>query len=151
MNNFESRIVFTNGVFDILHVGHIKLLEFCKQQGDYLVVGIDTDRRVKQIKGNDRPINHEQDRKILLEAIRYVDEVILFDTNEELQSIYKKLQPNVLVKGEEMTICDLRKKDNIPQDIEIVMYPYKNGYSTTNVMKKVMQLTSCDKIEKNTT
>ena len=78
------KIVWTNGCFDVLHRGHIELFKFCKSQGDYLVVGIDTDSRVKESKGPSRPFNSQEDRKFFLEAIKYIDKVVLFSTDNEL-------------------------------------------------------------------
>lgn len=93
--------VWTNGCFDIIHVGHLKMLEYAKSRGDYLIVGIDTDERVKKLKGEDRPFNNEKDRKIFLESIKYVDEVVLFGSPDELESHIKNLEINLIVVGEE--------------------------------------------------
>ena len=76
--------VFTNGCFDILHLGHIKLLEFASKQGDYLVIGIDDDNSVKELKGENRPIMPVDERAQLLASLRWVDEVVVFSGNEEL-------------------------------------------------------------------
>lgn len=141
------KTVLTNGVFDVIHTGHIKLLEYCKNQGDYLIVAIDTDSRVKKIKGENRPVNTEKDRKAVLEAIRFVDEVVMFDTMEELQSLYTKIKPDILVKGNECSAEELRKKDGIPNYIEIHMCPFMEGYSTTGTMKKIKNLSSCEKVQ----
>src|SRR3989338_22394 len=93
-------VVFTNGCFDILHAGHIKVLKFAKSLGDKLIVGINSDRVVKMLKGKDRPINSQQDRKLLLESLRFVDEVVIFD---ELRTgdVVRKIKPDIVVKGEE--------------------------------------------------
>jgi len=92
--------VWVNGTFDILHVGHIKLLEFASQFG-HLRVGIDTDRRVKELKGDDRPFNSQEDRKKMLESIKYVDEVVLFDSREELIDSVKNFSPDIMVVGDD--------------------------------------------------
>ncbi len=92
--------VWVNGTFDILHIGHIKLLEFASQFG-YLRVGIDTDKRVKELKGNDRPFNSQEDRKKMLESIKFVDEVVLFDSREELIDNIKNFSPDIMVVGDD--------------------------------------------------
>jgi D-beta-D-heptose 7-phosphate kinase/D-beta-D-heptose 1-phosphate adenosyltransferase len=92
--------VWVNGTFDILHIGHIKLLEFASQFG-YLRVGIDTDKRVKELKGEDRPFNTQDDRKKMLESITFVDEVVLFDSREELIENVKNFSPDIMVIGDD--------------------------------------------------
>jgi rfaE bifunctional protein nucleotidyltransferase chain/domain len=142
----HTGIVLTNGVFDILHKGHIELLKFCKSQGTKLVVAIDSDRRVKSIKGESRPINNEEDRRKVLESNRYVDEVLIFDSTEELQKMYKTLSPDVVVKGSEWTADEVRNRDVIPVEIQVKVYPLVGNYSTTNTMYKIMELETCEKI-----
>ena len=92
--------VWVNGTFDVLHVGHIKLLEFAKQFGT-LRVGIDTDTRVKELKGNGRPFNCQDDRKKMLEAIKYVDEVVFFNSVEELIESIRNYSPDVMIVGDD--------------------------------------------------
>lgn len=92
--------VWVNGTFDVLHIGHIRLLEFASQFGN-LRVGIDTDKRVKELKGQDRPFNEQEDRKKMLEAIKYVDEVILFDSREELIDRVREYSPDIMVVGDD--------------------------------------------------
>jgi rfaE bifunctional protein nucleotidyltransferase chain/domain len=142
----HTGIVLTNGVFDLLHKGHIELLKFCKTQGTKLVVAIDSDRRVKQIKGDNRPINNQEDRRRVLESNRYVDEVLIFDTVEELQDLYQSLSPDVIVKGSEWTADEVRERDDIPESIQIKVYPLVGDYSTTNTMYKIRELETCEKI-----
>lgn len=96
-----SRIVWTNGCFDILHIGHIKLFEYARSLGDKLVVGIDGDKRVKLLKGNNRPINSEQHRKILLESIKYIDNVYIFNNDEELRDLIKNHHIDIMVVGDD--------------------------------------------------
>ena len=142
----NTGIVLTNGVFDILHKGHIELLKFAKIQGTKLIVAIDSDRRVKELKGNDRPINNEEDRKRILETNRYVDEVVVFDSTEELQGFYDTLSPDVIVKGSEWTADEVRDRDSIPEIIQVKVYPLIGDYSTTSVMHKIRDMETCEKI-----
>lgn len=142
----HTGIVLTNGVFDILHKGHIELLKFAKSQGTKLIVAIDSDRRVKELKGDSRPINNEEDRRKVLETNRYVDEVVIFDSTEELQGFYQTLSPDVIVKGSEWTADEVRERDVIPEEIQIKVYPLVGDYSTTNTMHKIRELESCEKI-----
>lgn len=142
----HTGLVMTNGVFDVLHKGHIELLKFSKTQGDRLIVAIDSDERVKKLKGENRPVNSQADRKRILEAISYVDEVLVFDTSEELKSMYVDLCPDVVVKGSEWTADEVRHRDEIPDTIEVKVYPLVGEYSTTNVMKKIQGMNNCEKI-----
>lgn len=142
----HTGIVLANGVFDILHKGHIELLKFAKSQGTKLVVAIDSDERVKKIKGDSRPINNQDDRKRILETNKYVDEVLIFNSSEELQSLYETLSPDVLVKGSEWTAQEVRERDFIPKEIRIKVYPLVGNYSTTNTMNKIRDLETCEKI-----
>lgn len=122
--------VFTNGCFDIIHRGHIELLEKSKQLGDYLIVGLNSDRSVKELKGNGRPINNEQDRKKTLEALKFVDEVILFDESTPYKLI-QNIKPDIITKG-----GDYRVEDVVGNDLAAVkIIPYVQGYSTTNLLK----------------
>ena len=88
--------VLVNGAFDILHSGHINLLKYAKYIGDYLIDALDTDQRIKQAKGNDRPINNQRIRKMIMETLKPVDEVLLFGTDEELINIMKKADIRVI-------------------------------------------------------
>jgi len=92
--------VWVNGTFDVLHVGHVRLLEYASQFGT-LRVGIDTDKRVKELKGEDRPFNNQEDRKKMLESIKFVNEVVFFDTREELIESVKDYSPDVMVVGDD--------------------------------------------------
>ena len=93
------KTVVVNGTFDILHAGHIRLLNTARSMGDQLLVCIDSDRRVSALKGHSRPINTQSDRKELLLNIKAVDQVEVFDTDEELIAILKKYNPDIMVKG----------------------------------------------------
>ena len=146
-----GKIVFTNGVFDIIHSGHIELFKFAKSltgTDGKLIVAINSDRAVRELKGPDRPINKEQDRKRVLEAIRYIDEVIIFDEIETLSTILK-INPHILVKGGEYTSDQIRQRDNIPKNIEIVVAPILKGYSTTGKLKEIKEKDNIDKKQDN--
>ena len=93
------RRVIVNGTFDILHRGHIEMLRFARSQGSYLLVAIDSDRQVRELKGESRPVNNQEDRKFQLENLKCVDAVWIFDSQEELAHICKIYRPHLMVKG----------------------------------------------------
>ena len=124
--------IWTNGCYDILHVGHIALFKYAKSLGDKLVVGIDSDKRVKELKGNGRPFNNEKDRKEMLESIRFVDEVVIFSTKEEMCDFLIKKNITTIVVGD-----DYKHKPVTGSDIieDIVFFKKIGNYSTTNYLK----------------
>ena len=124
--------VIVNGTFDILHVGHIKLLEYAKSLGDHLTVAIDTDRRIKTKKGLSRPINNEFERKTMLEALKSVDRVVVFDTDEELIELVKN--SDIMVKG-----SDYKGKSVIGETYckKVIYYDRIEGYSTTQKIQDI--------------
>lgn len=93
------KIIFVNGCFDVLHPGHIQLFEYAKSLGDYLIVAIDSDEKVAQMKGKERPIFCQDDRAKTLEAIRYIDVVHIFNSKEELEDLIKTINPDIMVVG----------------------------------------------------
>ena len=93
------KIIFVNGCFDVLHPGHIQLFEYARSLGDYVIVAIDSDERVTEMKGPDRPIFCQEDRAITLEAIRYIDIVHIFNSKEELEDLIKTINPDIMVVG----------------------------------------------------
>jgi rfaE bifunctional protein nucleotidyltransferase chain/domain len=124
-----------NGTFDILHRGHIELLNFAKSKGNQLLVAIDTDRRVRELKGETRPVNNQEDRKFHLENLKAVDGVMLFDSKEELIEIMKGWQPDIYVKGSDW------KKDK-PSTAEqyckeVIYYDRVGDYSTTKIIQDI--------------
>ena len=133
----KEGIVLTNGVFDLLHLGHLELLKFAKTQGTKLVVAIDSDERVRKIKGPNRPFNNEIIRKNLLESNKFVDEVIIFSSKEELHELYGKISPNVVVKGGEISHDQVRSNDNIPENIQIKIFPLIPKISTTETLSRI--------------
>jgi rfaE bifunctional protein nucleotidyltransferase chain/domain len=127
--------IMVNGTFDILHRGHIELLNYAKSLGNQLLVAIDTDRRVKELKGDSRPINNQDDRKLFLYNLKAVDLVMLFDSKEELINIMKEYKPNIYVKGSDW------KKDR-PSTAEqycekVIYYDRVGDYSTTNIIQRI--------------
>ena len=136
LSNEKKSVVFTNGVFDILHTGHIELIKFSKSLGDKLIVAINSDESVRAVKGPDRPVNRQLDRKKVLEAIEEVDEVVIFEQTDTKQ-IMSKLNPSIVVKGGEWTADEVRLRDEIPDHIGIKIYPFLQDYSTTSVIKRI--------------
>lgn len=132
----EQTVIFTNGIFDILHSGHIELLRFAKSLGYRLIVGINSDRVTTVLKGEGRPVNNERDRKAILQSVRYVDEVIVFDDVKPTE-LLNDLQPNILVKGGEWTADEVRKRDLVPDQIQVKIFPFQPGYSTTHTIKTI--------------
>ena len=142
----SEKVVFTNGIFDLLHAGHINLLNFSKSLGGKLVVGINSDRATKLLKGPERPINNENDRKAILETLTCVDEVVIFD-DVTPQALVEALHPDILVKGAEWTSDEVRRRDNVPEDIEIKVFPliFRGSgakYSTTSLVEKARENSS---------
>lgn len=125
-----KKIVFTNGCFDILHEGHIKILEFAKSQGDKLIVGLNSDRSIRRIKGPSRPIVPESSRLAVLKSLKMVDEVILFQEETPLELI-KKIKPDVLVKGSDYNLDNVVGKEFVK---EVVFAPLIDGISTTSII-----------------
>ncbi|MDR0437764.1 MAG: D-glycero-beta-D-manno-heptose 1-phosphate adenylyltransferase [Bacteroidales bacterium] len=131
------KIVFTNGCFDILHRGHVEYLQKAKAFGDKLIVGLNSDASVRHLKGKTRPIQDQESRKIILEALRCVDEVIIFDEDTPYELI-KKVQPDVLVKG-----ADYKPEDIVGYDIvkakggEVRTVEFVEGHSTSGILLKV--------------
>ena len=136
--NPTNKIVFTNGVFDLVHSGHVELLNFAKLLGDKLIVGLNSDSSTQSLKGDKRPINKEEDRKNIVQSLRAVDEVIVFDSTNTTDLI-KSLKPNIVVKGGEWTAEEVRERDEIPNDIEVYVYPFKEGYSSTNIINMIKE------------
>ena len=130
ISDIEERIVFTNGVFDILHTGHFELLAEAKSLGDKLVVGINSDASVKRLKGEDRPINDAVKRIRQLEILPWVDRVVLFSDDTPYELI-KKLKPHVIVKGGDYTVEQVVGHDLA----EVHLVPTVEGYSTTQIIE----------------
>jgi D-beta-D-heptose 7-phosphate kinase/D-beta-D-heptose 1-phosphate adenosyltransferase len=125
----EHTVVFTNGVFDILHIGHLKLLRHAKTLGNRLIVGINSDSSVKRLKGNLRPINGEDTRKESLLELGFVDDVIVFEEDTPLEAI-TKLEPDIIVKGGDYTVETVVGNELA----EVVIFPTVEGHSTTRII-----------------
>ena len=130
-----KKIVFTNGCFDLLHAGHISFLETAKSFGDVLILGLNSDRSVTTLKGEDRPINIQTDRAYILAALEVVDYVVIFDEDTPYELI-KAIQPHTLVKG-----GDYKGKEVIGQDIadELKLVEFVDGKSSTHTIEKIKQ------------
>lgn len=136
----DSTIVFTNGVFDLLHLGHIDYLGKAKDCGDILIVGVNSDTSAKQLgKGSNRPITDEKSRSMIIAALQFVDAVVLFDEDTPFELI-KTVQPDVLVKG-----SDYKPEDIVGYDIvmdkggTINTIEFLSGYSTTAIEQKIKE------------
>ena len=136
-----TTVVFTNGVFDILHPGHVRYLQAARALGDKLIVAINSDRSVRALgKSPDRPINNEQDRAEVLRALACVDEVVIFDEPDP-HAIISKIQPDILVKGADWGEDAIIGRDLVEaKGGRVVRIPLAEGYSTTNIVKKIKQL-----------
>ena len=136
----RKKVVFTNGCFDILHVGHIRYLRKARSLGDILVVGLNTDRSVRQIKGEKRPIVPQDERAEVLAALEFVDYVVLFDEPDPF-ALIEKVRPTILVKG-----ADWPKDKIIGRDVvekaggRVVRIPLVPGASSTGVIEKIIQV-----------
>ncbi len=128
----SMKTVWVNGCFDILHRGHIELFKYAKSLGDYLVVGIDTDERVKKAKGIDRPFNNLEDRMVLLESIKWIDEVVSFDIDSELESQITTNNCSIMVVG-----SDWKNKTVIGAHLveELFYFDRIANYSTTKILQ----------------
>jgi len=131
----NKKIVFTNGCFDILHKGHVQYLDIAKSFGDILILGLNSNDSVKQLKGEDRPINDQDDRAYILGALESVDYVVIFDQETPIDLI-KLVQPDILVKG-----GDYKDKEVVGSDIakEVKLVQFVDGKSTTKTIEKIKQ------------
>ena len=133
----NKKIVFTNGCFDILHVGHIRYLSKAKKLGNILIVGLNSDKSVKKLKGDNRPINIFEDRATLLASLRFVDLVIIFEEKTP-ENLIKKIKPDILVKGGDYNIEDIvGYKTVIENGGEVKVLRFHEGYSSSNYINKI--------------
>jgi D-beta-D-heptose 7-phosphate kinase/D-beta-D-heptose 1-phosphate adenosyltransferase len=137
----HRKIVFTNGVFDILHPGHIELLEFAKSKGDLLIVGINDDQSVKRIKGNNRPIFSLKERMEVLKAIEYVDFIIPFSQDTPLELIQQLYKLDILIKGGDYQPSEVVGKNEVETaGGELIIFKFKSPISTTSTINKIKAL-----------
>lgn len=133
----SKTIAFTNGVFDILHEGHIAVLSKAASFADILIVGINSDASVKKMKGEDRPVNNENSRALILASLIMVDDIVIFEEETPIE-IIKLIQPDVLVKGGDYTLDTIvGAKEVIAHGGSVEIVPLLKGFSTTNIIEKI--------------
>jgi D-beta-D-heptose 7-phosphate kinase / D-beta-D-heptose 1-phosphate adenosyltransferase len=133
LDEAEDKIVFTNGCFDILHTGHLKLLEFAKGLGNYLLVGLNSDESIKRLKGDSRPVKSQEERKLMLESIKWVSEVVIFDEDTPYELI-KQRSPDVIVKGGDYSTEEVVGRELVT---DVVIFPFVEGKSSTSLINKM--------------
>ena len=132
-----QKIVFTNGCFDLLHLGHVDYLEKARQLGDKLVLGLNTDASISRIKGPNRPLQDEVSRARIMASLLFIDAVVLFDQDTPLELI-EAVQPDILVKGDDYTLENIVGHEVVlARGGEVKTVPLVKGYSTTNIVKKI--------------
>lgn len=132
-----KKLVFTNGCFDILHIGHTRYLKEARNLGDFLIVGLNSDSSVRRLKGPERPINSQENRLEMLESLRAVDLVIIFDEDTPHELI-KELLPDILVKGGDWAVDQIvGAKEVIENGGEVKSLSFHSGNSTTNIIDKI--------------
>jgi len=135
--NEGKKVVFTNGVFDLLHIGHITYLSKAAELGDKLVIGLNSDSSVKRIKGDDRPVNDQNSRAALLAALFFVDAVVLFDEDTP-RNLITTLLPDILVKGADYEIENIvGAKEVLANGGEVKTITFVEGYSSTSIIQKI--------------
>lgn len=135
-----EKIVFTNGCFDIVHLGHIDYLEKARNLGNRLVLGLNTDASVKRLKGESRPVVNEYARARMMSAFEFVDAVVLFDEPTPL-TLIEEVKPDILVKGDDYTVETIVGADFvIGKGGEVKTIPLVKGYSTTSLIEKIKQI-----------
>lgn len=127
------KTVWTNGCFDIVHLGHMQLFEYARSLGDRLIVGIDSDLRIKQNKGLNRPFNNQVDRLKFLQNIKHIDTVIMFDTDDYLRSIIKNLYVDLIVVGDDYSDRYVIGSEYAP----VIFFPKLPSYSTTKIYNEL--------------
>jgi D-beta-D-heptose 7-phosphate kinase/D-beta-D-heptose 1-phosphate adenosyltransferase len=135
-----KKIVFTNGCFDILHKGHMEILSQAAASGDMLVIGVNSDQSVKRLKGEERPVNDESFRALMLASLTIVDAVVIFDEPTPLQLI-QNTEPDVLLKGGDYSLDQIVGAEEVVKNGgEVKIVPLVKGYSTTALIEKIQQL-----------
>lgn len=137
-----KQLVFTNGVFDLLHVGHVRYLKSARQLGDVLVVAINSDRTVRELKGSDRPLTNEAERAEILSALRHVDCVTIFD-DVSPRSLIAKLLPDVLVKGGDYGLDHIHGRAEVEAaGGRVVSLPFVEGASTSTIIERMKRIST---------
>ncbi len=136
MKNKNKKIGFTCSCFDLLHAGHILMLKDAKKQCDYLIVGLQTDPTFDRPKKKNKPIQSLEERRIQLEAIKYIDEIIIYNTELDLYKLLEKIQPNIRILGTDYIDKKFTGND---LDIEIYYHKREHNFSSTNLRKKIRQ------------
>jgi rfaE bifunctional protein nucleotidyltransferase chain/domain len=132
-----KKVAFTNGVFDLLHLGHITYMAKAAEMGDKLIIGLNSDSSVKRIKGEDRPVNDQSNRAAILAALFFVDAVVIFDEDTPLKLI-TALMPDILVKGADYAIENIvGAKEVIANGGEVKTISFVEGYSSTSIIQKI--------------
>ena len=136
----NKKVVFTNGCFDILHLGHVEYLAKAAMLGDILLIGINSDSSVHRLKGNNRPINDEHSRSMVLASLEFVTHVVLFD-EETPYELIKTIQPDILVKGKDYTVDQIVGHDIVQaKGGKVETIELTPGYSTTSIEQKILKL-----------
>ena len=137
LNRIKKKIVFTNGCFDLIHLGHIEILARSSDFGDKLIIGVNSDLSIKKLKGENRPIIEESSRIKQLSALEFVDAVILFDEDTPLKLI-ESIKPDVITKGGDYTAKNVVGNEVVSQKKgEVVIIPLTKGFSTTSILNKI--------------
>jgi len=134
----KTKVVFTNGCFDVLHRGHLELLRHCRSLGRWVIVGLNSDESVRRLKGASRPIVSQDDRKAILEELNCVDEVIIFNEDTPYELIQRE-KPDIIVKG-----GDYKNENVVGNDLaDVIIFDSIDGYSTTEMIEKMNDKKGC--------
>jgi len=134
-----KKVVFTNGVFDLVHIGHLSYLSKAAELGDKLIIGLNADSSVRRIKGEGRPVNDQNSRAALLAALFFVDAVVVFEEDTP-QNLIATLLPDILVKGADYTIENIvGAKEVLANGGEVKTITFVEGYSSTSIIQKIRQ------------
>jgi len=135
----KHKIVFTNGCFDLIHQGHIDYLAKARSLGDKMIIGLNSDSSVKELKGESRPLKDELSRSLILASLFFVDAVILFSENTPFELI-NRIKPDILVKGADYDVSEIVGADVVLKNGgEVKTIPFLEGYSTTKIIEKIKQ------------
>ena len=130
----RKSVVFTNGCFDLLHVGHVRLFRSAKKLGDVLVVAVNSDHSLRKLKGSGRPLVDQKSRAEVLAALDVIDYVVIFDEDTPLETI-RALKPDVLMKGGDYELSQIVGRDSVKK---VVLFPLVKGISTTRIIQKIL-------------